>query len=46
MFNYKQRSYFIIFLKNRAKIASQLLCEMNPDVIGDYLEEVITYAFS
>lgn len=25
--------------QNRAKIASQLLCEMNPDVIGDYLEE-------
>lgn len=32
---------FVINFKNRAKVASENLCELNPDVIGDYLGEVI-----
>jgi hypothetical protein len=31
----------VINIKNRAKVASENLCELNPDVIGDYLGEVI-----
>ena len=30
----------MIISKNRAKVASENLCELNPDVIGDYLDEV------
>jgi hypothetical protein len=38
MFNIKTLSNR--FFKNRAKVASELLSELNPDVIGDYLSEV------
>lgn len=33
------------FGQSRAKVARDLLCEMNSDVIGDYLEEVIIHIF-
>jgi amyloid beta precursor protein binding protein 1 len=31
--------------QSRAKVARDLLCEMNSDVIGDYLEEVTNLVF-
>ena len=31
--------------QNRAKVASENLCELNPDVIGDYLDEVFIKSY-